>query len=208
MSETLTIDQVQELINSTVSGLAARQEKQFQKMLTPITEQLSGFSSTFEELKQQPKTEPKKGDQTQTQDPKIAVLERQLNELKAQNEATQAKALKAERENALSKALGSFTFANDTARETAFKVFSNDIQATSDGQYVIGDQPLEVAVKTKMNDLTGLLAPKAVGGSGTTSGNAGSGPTGLPAEIKPGMKTEEYQAIFANIQRQMNPGQN
>lgn len=201
MSE-ITKEEVQELINTTVSGLAARQEREFQKLIAPISEQIKTFGTFIEGVSNKGTQEPQKAETTQAQDPKIAVLERQLNELKAANEAAQQKAAKAERDAALSRALNGYTFANDASRDTAFKVFTNEIQTTSDGQYVIGDQPLDAAVKARMNDLTGLLAPKAVGGSGANSTNTTAGAPGVPLEIKPGMKPEEYNTIFQNIQKQ------
>ena len=185
--------EIEELINSTVSGLAARQEKQFAKMLQPVTETLSGFNTRFESLAQpQPTPEPT----PTTPDPKIAVLERQLNEMKSHSEATEAKAQRAEQDSALSKVLNTFSFANDVSRDTAFKVFSSDVKRSADGSFVLGDEPLDVAVKGRMNQLTGLLAPKAVSGSGSGQQRATSGPAGLDQLIKPKMSKEEIAQAY------------
>lgn len=188
----VTLEQVTELINSTVNGLAARQQKEFVKMLTPLSEQLTGFTSTIEGLKTQPTATKLEEGQTQNvADPRVLAMEKELKDIKVAREADQQKAAKLERENALGKALGSYTFANDFSRDTAFKAF-DDMTKGSDDKFYVGDSPLEVAAKTRMENLKGLLAPKAVGGSGASSVDS---QTAAPLEFKPNMTMAEMQAI-------------
>lgn len=191
----VTIEMVTELVNQIVSGSAARIQKEFNTTIKPLNDTLLGLNSTFEEIKQH--IPGKKEDTTKgAPDPKIGLMEKQLKELTAAREADQAKAARLEKESALNKALNTFQFANDVSRETAFKTFANDVQVTSDGVYVIGDDPLDVAVKGRMTHLSGLLAPKQVGGSGAASGVPANIST---ADIKTGQPIEYYREIFNKI---------
>jgi len=181
---TVTLEQVRELINQSVAGFAAKSGKELKEVLNPIHEQLKSFATKKEESETPA--------QATTTDPKISVLERQLKELQAENQAAKEKVAKADRDTALNKALSGFNFANETARETAYKVFSGDMATLGDGQYAIGDQPLHDAVQARMKDLTGLIAPKAISGSGASSGSAAAN---TDLQIKPGMTMAELQQI-------------
>jgi hypothetical protein len=186
----VTIEQVRELINQSVAGFAAKSSKQLNEVLNPIHEQLKNFTAQKEVVTTE---------QTAT-DPKISILERQLKELQTENQAAKEKVAKADRDSALNKALSGFTFANDTARDTAYKVFSADMQTIGDGQYAIGDQPLHEAVQERMKSLTGLIAPKAVSGSGATSGSAAQN---TDLQFKPNMTMEDYQRIATEALKQL-----
>jgi hypothetical protein len=187
-TETITVEAVSTMINNALAGYATKNEKHLNKLV----EQLSG-------LKGDPKPE---STQPQNQDPAVAVLQRQLAELTKSHEEAKTKAAKAEKDNALSKVLGTFSFANDVARDTAFKVFATDIQQTNDGEYVIGDQPLSDAVKARMTALTGLLAPVAVSGSGSGSSSTAPSTSAVTLEqIKGAKGMDQLRAVADKLQK-------
>jgi hypothetical protein len=155
--------------------------------LAKLKQQVSTIAESFTKPAA---TEPTKD----TPDQKYSVLERQVKDLQEQNKAALEKAAKADRDAALGKVLSTYTFANETSRDIAWKVFAGEMNSIGDGQYAIGDQPFDAAIKTRMESLTGLLAPKNVGGSGASSGN-NSGQFNSSFEIKPGMTREQLQAI-------------
>ena len=191
--EALTAESVAQMINQALSGYAAKNEKHLNKMV-------EGFTTKLNELVPA-KPEPKQ--ENQVQDPAVAVLQRQVAELTKSNEEAKVKAASAERENALSKVLGTYSFANEVARETAYKVFASDIKQTNDGEYVIGDQPLAEAVKSRMSALTGLLAPVAVSGSGGSSTSAPSSGGAITLEqIKAAKSPQALKEISERLQRQ------
>lgn len=184
--EPLTVEAIASIVNTEINKFVASNKTDIAKM----RDQVTSFKTELDGIR----TAPAKSESqtTEANDPKLSVLERQLKELQEQNVAAIKKAEKADADTALNKVLSQFTFASERAREIAYKTFASDMAKIGDGEYAIGDQPLAEAVKATMADLSGLLAPKNVGGSGATSGKA---PAVDVSQVKRGMSKDEMQAI-------------
>jgi hypothetical protein len=192
----LTAESIASIIDSRINTFVHSSKTDLAK----LKEQVGGLSTAFEGLKT--KETPATVETTTTAtpgvtaDPKISVLERQVKDLQASNEAAILKVKKADSDTALGKALSGYTFANDASRDVAFKVFSSEMKDLGDGAYAIGDQPLGDAVKTRMADLTGLIAPKNVSGTGATTGRAATLDTN---EVRRGMSKDEMQTLGSSL---------
>jgi len=184
----LTAEDIAKIVDGRINNFVHSSKTDIAK----LREQVGSISTAIESFKPQPTTE-QKTEGTAAPDPRIAVLERQIKELTASNEAATKKAELADRDTALNRALAGYQFANEASRTTAFKVFGDEMQKLEDGKYAIGDQPLEDAVKVRMGDLKGLLAPQPITGSGASK-TVSTPSSGIP-EIKAGMTREEMQIV-------------
>ncbi len=197
----MTAESVATIVDSRINNFVHSSKTDLAK----LKEQVTGIHTAIEGMKTTttpittPAAEP--GSTTAIVDPKISVLERQIKDLMSANEAATARVAKADRETALQKALGGYNFANEASRDIAFKVFSSEMKDIGEGQFAIGDQPLADAVKSRMEQLTGLIAPKNVNGTGSSSGRPA--PTGDANQVRKGMSKDELQTLASSLAKQI-----
>lgn len=193
--EVVTTEKIQEMISTALGGHATKYERQLNKMFEKFSEQVAQFT---------PKTDQTAVPATpgqQQADPKVAALERDFAELQKRHTAAEEKVMKAEQSQALSNALGSYSFASEKAKEVAVRTFESQMKRSENGEFFIGDRGLKDAVAEQMKELPGLLAAKNVGSSGAI-GTQGSAHVGLDTLIKPNMSKEEISQAYSILRQQ------
>jgi hypothetical protein len=155
-----------------------------------------------------PKNKGKEGD-----DPRFAQLERDLKKTRdelANERLEREKASKAaeesERHSLIRSALGGYEFGTEKARDTAFRIFRDEVVRGKDGKLYGPDAetPFGDYIKGQMEkEHEYLLRPRDVGGAGAQNGGSRR-PTAFELEdIKPGMSKEvreaARQAIAAHL---------
>jgi restriction endonuclease Mrr len=187
----VTADQIQTMINTALAGHATKYEKQLNKMHESFAEQVKGIGSKPAEVATEG---------TPTADPKLAALERTIQDLNQKYTASEEKALKSEQKQVLSDALGTFSFASQKAREVAFKTFESQMSRSQDGEFFIGDRDIKTAIQEQMKELPGLLKPLAVSGSGSvgTQNTPGAGALTMD-EIRAAKTPEALRAIAEQL---------
>lgn len=192
----VTLEQIQEMITTAVTGHATKYERQLNKLHESFADQVKQITPA--------KVEATPEGATQTvADPKVAALERSLADLTKAHKAAEDKAIRAEQSAILSDALGTYSFSSDRAREVAVKSFESQMQRSKDGQFFIGDRSIKDAVTEQMKDLEGLLSAKTVGSSGAvrTTSNVS---VGLDSLIKPNMTPAEIQQAYTILGQRQN----
>ena len=151
------------------------------------------------------------GGEESKSDPRVRSLERKLADLMAKLEAEQKrreeaerKAEERERHAAIRSVLAQYQFANEAAREDAFRIFRDAVRRAEDGSLVGGEDelPLEQFIAEEMKRREYLLAPKPAAGAGASAGaRRGGAPAITLDDIKPGMTKEQELAALAAIRQ-------
>ena len=146
-------------------------------------------------------------------DPRFAQLERDLKKTRedlANERAEREKASKAaeesDRHSLIRNALGGYEFGTEKARDTAFRIFRDEVVRGKDGKLYApdGETPYGEYIKAQMEkEHEYLLKPKDVGGAGAQNGGSRRNAAFDVDDIKPGMSKEDRerarQAITAQL---------
>lgn len=131
-------------------------------------------------------------------------LERDLADERKKREDSERRAEEKERHSNIRGLLSDFQFANDAAREDAFRTFATEIKR-GEGDGLIGpeNEAAKEYIRRRLeDDRSYLLKPKDVGGSGAQNGGARGGSRSFDLnELRPGMKADDLQAMRAEIAR-------
>jgi hypothetical protein len=102
--------------------------------------------------------------------------ELRIKALETSNLETAKTAEKENRESRVRSEVAKYLYANDKARETAFRLFNSEVTRSEDGSLVANGLPFEKFIETELpNSHAYLLAPKEVGGASARTGNAPGG---------------------------------
>ncbi len=148
-------------------------------------------------------------------DQRFASLERDLKKTQAElasERGEREKAAKAaeesDRHSLIRTALGGYEFGSDKARDTAFRIFRDEVVRGKDGKLYgpDGESAYTDYIKGQMEkEHEYLLRPKEVGGAGAQSAAPRRNAAFELEDIKPGMNKEERerarQAIAAQLSR-------
>jgi len=105
-----------------------------------------------------------------------ASSEARIKALETTNLETVQSAEKTDRESRVRSELAKYPFANDKARDTAFKLFTSEVKRAEDGSLVANDLPFEKFIETELpNSHAYLLAPKDLGGANARTGKSAGG---------------------------------
>lgn len=127
--------------------------------------------------------------------------EKRIKALETTNLETAQKAEKTDRESKIRSELAKYTFANDKARDTAFRIFSGDVQRAEDGSLVANDLPFEKYIETELPaNHSYLLAPKDVGGANARSGKS---PGGKKFDLDRDLKPENFAKLTTQEQAEL-----
>jgi uncharacterized coiled-coil protein SlyX len=135
------------------------------------------------------------------------VLQEQFQSIQKQAEATKAEAETKERHSAIRDALANFSFGSDAQRDTAFRIFRDEIKRTADGLLVGGadEAPLKEYITDQMKQHAYLLSTKDVASAGARSGRPQAAGKNIDLNsIKPGMSAAELAAATAAISAALN----
>lgn len=127
--------------------------------------------------------------------------EARIKALETANLETAQKAEKSDRESRIRSELAKYQFANDKARETAFRIFSGDVQRTEDGSLVANELPFEKYIETELPaNHSYLLAPKDTGSAGARGGKA---PGGKKWDLDRDLKPENFSKLTTQEQAEL-----
>ena len=141
-----------------------------------------------------PPDAPKPGDQKP--DAKYKALEKQIADLRAENDKRTEEVRREKRNSTLTTELGKLGVPAERMK-AAIRVIDPDIKFTDDGQLVGDDEtPLTEYLAKWIGENDMFLPPKPVGGAGAGAGQRGRGEKPPQIEdIKPGMKPEDMERI-------------
>jgi hypothetical protein len=130
------------------------------------------------------------------------LLTEQFAAMQKTNEATTAAAEVKERHSSIRDTLAGFQFGSESQRDTAFRIFKDDIKRTADGSLVGGadEAPLKEYVTAQMANHAYLLAAKSVDSAGARNGGRQAGVKSVDFDaIKQGMSAADMSAAAAQI---------
>jgi hypothetical protein len=189
------------------------------EIMGEVTRMFNGGFARIEKLVARPKPDPepeKKDDDgggdpggDVKADPKVKSLEKKLSgvleALESEKRArleTEKKAEEKERHSSIRSELSKYQFANDGARDAAFRIFRDEIKRSEDGSLVGGDDlPIGEFLDGALKSHEYLLAPKSAGGAGASAGGKRGGASVNIEDIRVGMKPEEIASVRAEIAR-------
>jgi hypothetical protein len=130
------------------------------------------------------------------------LLLEQFGVIQKQAADTNAAAETKERHSSIRDTLAGFQFGSDAQRDTAFRIFRDDIRREADGSLVGGADgaPLKEFVTEQMKNHSYLLAVKDVGSAGARGGRVQGGVKAVDLDsIRPGMSAADLAAASAEI---------
>jgi hypothetical protein len=127
--------------------------------------------------------------------------EARIKALETANLETAQKAEKTDRESKIRSELAKYQFANDKARETAFRIFSGDVTRAEDGSLVANELPFEKYIETELPaNHSYLLAPKDTGSAGARGGKS---PGGKKWDLERDLKPENFSKLTPTEQAEL-----
>ena len=134
-------------------------------------------------------------------------LQERLTTLESQKQDADKKLERSERDQVLTTVLSGFSFQDEVAAGSAFKLLRPDVKRLDDGTIVAGDNlPVVDYVKDVLpTRYAFLLKPKESSGAGANGGapNTGGGKQVTMEDIKPGMSPEERARVSRGILAQL-----
>jgi hypothetical protein len=127
--------------------------------------------------------------------------EARIKALETANLETAQKAEKTDRESKVRSELGKYKYADDNARETAFRIFSGDVQRAEDGSLVANELPYDKYIETELaSKHPYLLAPKDTGSAGARGGKS---PGGKKWDLDRDLKPENFSKLTPQEQAEL-----
>jgi hypothetical protein len=119
--------------------------------------------------------------------------EARIKALETTNQETAKGAEKTDRESRIRSELAKYQFANDKARDTAFKLFTTEVTRAEDGSLVANELPFEKFIENELpSNHSYLLAPKDLGGADARRGKT---PGGKKWDLDRDLKPENFAKL-------------